>query len=93
MTLPPPDAMLIDLRSDALRAATPLPPLPNRTLILSLDEIEEGAHALTAAAGTLLVVCERGVRSTLAARLLRAEGLDATAYEGGVPALLAAFSA
>ena len=90
MPLPPSDATLIDLRSDALRAATPLPPLPNRTLILSLDEIEEGAHGLTAAAGPLLVVCERGVRSTLAARLLRAEGLAASAYEGGVPALLAA---
>ncbi len=93
MTLPPPDALLIDLRSDALRTATPLPPLPNRTLILSLDEIEEGTHGLTAADGPLLVVCERGVRSTLAARLLRAEGLDASAYEGGVPALLAAWTA
>ncbi|WP_407570179.1 rhodanese-like domain-containing protein [Deinococcus altitudinis] len=89
--LPPPEDLLIDLRSGALRAATPLPPLPNRTLLLSLDDIEEGAHGLTAAAGTLLVVCERGVRSTLAARLLRAEGLNASAYEGGVPALLAAW--
>lgn len=92
MTLPPPDALLIDLRSNALRVATPLPPLPNRTLILSLDEIEEGTHGLTAADGPLLVVCEKGVRSTLAARLLRAEGLDASAYEGGVPALLAAWT-
>ncbi len=92
MTLPPPDALLIDLRSDALRAATPLPPLPNRTLILSLDEIEEGTHGLTAADGPLMVVCEKGVRSTLAARLLRAEGLDASAYEGGVPALLAVWT-
>ena len=92
MPLPPPEILLIDLRADALRTATPLPALPNRTLILSLDEIEEGAHGLSAATGPLLVVCERGVRSTLAARLLRAEGLDATAYEGGVPALLAAWT-
>ena len=92
MPLPPPDVLLIDLRSEVLRAAVPLPPLPNRTLLLSLDEIEEGVHGLTPAAGPLLVVCERGVRSTLAARLLRADGLDAFAYAGGVPALLAAWT-
>ena len=90
MPLLPPGTLLVDLRSEALRARTPLPPLPNRTLILSLDEIEEGAHGLTPAVGPLLVICEKGVRSPLAARLLRAEGLDASAYAGGIPALLAA---
>ncbi len=88
--LPGPDVTLIDLRSAALRAAQPLAELPNRTLAISLDDIEEGAHGLTPDLGPLLVVCERGVRSTLAARLLRADGLSASAYAGGVPALLAA---
>ena len=88
MLLPDPDVTLIDLRSADLRAAAPLPALPNRVLAVSLSEIEEGQHTLTRGLGPLLVVCERGVRSTLAARMLRADGLDAAAYEGGVPALL-----
>ena len=88
MPLPAPDVTLIDLRSAELRAAAPLPALPNRVLAVSLEQIEEGQHALTRGVGPLLVICERGVRSTLAARMLRADGLDASAYEGGVPALL-----
>jgi len=88
--LPGPDLTLIDLRAAGLRAAQPLAGLPNRVLAVSLDDIEEGRHALTPDLGPLLVVCERGVRSTLAARLLRADGLSASAYTGGVPALLAA---
>lgn len=91
--LPEPEVTLIDLRSAELRAAQPLTGLPNRRLAVSLDAIEEGTHGLTPDLGPLLVVCERGVRSTLAARLLRADGLDATAYAGGVPALLAALGA
>ncbi|WP_424950218.1 rhodanese-like domain-containing protein [Deinococcus sp.] len=87
---PSPDVTLIDLRSAELRAAQPLPALPNRVLTVSLSEIEEGAHTLTPGLGPLLVVCERGVRSMLAARLLRSDGLEATAYAGGVPALIAA---
>ena len=90
--LPPPDVTLIDLRSADLRASQPVD-LPNRALAVSLDDIEEGLHPLTPELGPLLVICERGVRSTLAARLLRSDGLDATAYEGGVPALVAALSA
>jgi rhodanese-related sulfurtransferase len=102
MTLPAPDVTIIDLRSGALRAAQPLPELlsrvlpnpalPNRVLAVSLDDIEEGRHGLTQDLGPLLVVCERGVRSGLAARLLRADGLNASAYEGGVPALLLALA-
>ena len=90
MPLPDSHLTLIDLRSSELRAAVPLPPLPNRVLAVSLLDIEEGTHGLSPAAGALLVICERGVRSGLAARLLRADGLDASAYEGGVPALLRA---
>ncbi len=88
MPLPAPDVTLIDLRPAELRFAVPLPALPNRVLTVSLEQIEEGQHTLTPGLGPLLVICERGIRSTLAARMLRADGLDASAYEGGVPALL-----
>ncbi len=88
MPLPDAHLTLIDLRAPELRAAAPLPDLPNRVLAVSLHDIEEGTHGLSPAAGPLLVICERGVRSGLAARLLRADGLDARAYEGGVPVLL-----
>lgn len=93
----PPDSLpagvtLIDLRPEPLRR----PLLPDLTAhavrVVSLDDIENGAHGLTRDLGPLLVVCERGVRSALAARYLRADGLDADAYPGGVPALLAALA-
>ena len=89
MPLPSPQVTLIDLRPAALRAGEPLATrLPNRVIALELADIEEGRHDLTPADGPLLVVCERGARSGLAARLLRAEGLDAAGYAGGAPALL-----
>ena len=91
--LPGPDLTVIDLRNEALRLAQPLGELiPNPVRALSLEQIEEGEHGLGAADGPLLVICERGVRSGLAARFLRADGLDAAAYTGGVPALRAAVS-
>lgn len=81
---------LLDLRPESLRAAQPLGALmPHHRLVtLSLDEIEDARHGLTPADGPLLVLCERGVRSQLAARFLRADGLNAESYPGGVPALL-----
>lgn len=90
MPLPAPHLTLIDLRAADLRDSVPLPTLPNLVLAVSLHDIEEGAHGLSPEGGPLLVICERGVRSGLAARLLRADGLDASAYEGGVPMLLRA---
>ena len=88
--LPDASALLVDLRPAPLRAAAPLPALPNRVVTLTLDVIEDGGHGLTAGADEVVVLCERGVRSTLAARLLRADGVNASAYPGGVPALLRA---
>ncbi|PTA69359.1 rhodanese-like domain-containing protein [Deinococcus arcticus] len=86
----PDGVTLIDLRPAALRAAEPLAALtPAPVRVLSLDEIEAGTHGLSPAHGPLLVLCERGVRSGLAAQYLRADGLDAQAYPGGVPALQA----
>lgn len=85
----PPHATLIDLRPDALRAAQPLEGhVENRVLAVSLEAIEEGTHDLARVPGPLLVVCERGVRSGLAARYLRADGLDAEHVPGGVSVLL-----
>ena len=81
-------ALLIDLRPEDLRLREPLEaliPLPVRAV--SLDQIEEGTHGLKPDFGPLLVICERGVRSGLAARYLQADGLEARAYPGGVPAL------
>ena len=89
-----PDLTLIDLRAEAARRAEPLPHTGGRrALILSLDEVEEGAHGLTPASGPLLVVCERGTRSQLAARYLRADGLDAQAWPGGWASFVAALGA
>ncbi len=91
--LPDPAQLIVDLRAAPLREAEPLAALlPNPIRAVSLDDIEEGRHALSAADGPLLVICERGVRSTLAARFLRADGLEAQAYAGGVPALRRAVS-
>lgn len=87
MTLPE-GATVIDLRPADLRAAEPLAGLTTLPVrAVSLQTIEDGAHGLTADLGPLIVICERGVRSGLAARYLAADGLDARAYPGGVPAL------
>ncbi|WP_245896051.1 rhodanese-like domain-containing protein [Deinococcus irradiatisoli] len=86
--LPDPNLLIVDLRAETLRGAEPLSALlPNPSRAVSLAEIEEGQHGLTPADGPLILICERGVRSTLAARFLRADGLEATAFPGGVPAL------
>ena len=83
-----PRHLVIDLRPDALREAEPLSALtPNPSRAVTLAQIEEGEHGLSAADGPLVVICERGVRSTLAARFLRADGLEAAAFPGGVPVL------
>ncbi len=86
-----PHHLIIDLRPDALREAEPLSSLlPNPSRAVSLAAIEEERHGLTSADCPLVVICERGIRSTLAARLLRSDGLEAQAYAGGVPALRSA---
>ena len=80
---------LIDLRPAELRFAQPLEHLTALPVqAVSMRQIEDGTHGLTPQSGPLLVVCERGLRSGLAAKYLRADGLDASAYAGGVPALL-----
>ena len=83
---PAPDTLIIDLRPQELRFRDPLERLlPNPVRAVALDRIEGGAHGLTPDLGPLLVVCERGPRSQLAAQYLRADGLEAQAYPGGLP--------
>lgn len=87
----PADLRVVDLRPAELRFREPLERLiPNPIVPLSLEAIEEGRHGLS---GEVLVICERGLRSPLAARFLRADGLAARHYEGGVPALRRALAA
>lgn len=87
--MPLPDSItVVDLRPEDLRAARPLEGLGVPVIAISLQAIENGRHGLSPASGALLVVCERGVRSGLAARYLRADGLDAQAHPGGFDAFL-----
>lgn len=87
MTLPV-GVTLIDLRPAELRLREPLSGLTSLpVLAVTLDAIEDGTHGLSADLGPLVVICERGARSGLAARYLQADGLQASAYPGGVPAL------
>ncbi len=74
----PPHATLIDLRSEAQRQQKPLP----GALVLTLDAIEDGTHGLNAAQGPFLVICDHGARAGLAARYLRADGLEAEPWTG-----------
>lgn len=81
-----PGVTVVDLRPPELRLADPLKlNVPVRAV--TLEQIEAGTHGLTPDLGPLLVVCERGVRSGLAARYLRADGLDAAHQPGGVRGL------
>lgn len=71
---------IVDLRAERLRLAEPLP--AQNVIPLTLEAIEDGQHGLSAALGPILVVCERGPRAALAARYLRADGLDAEYWRG-----------
>lgn len=88
-------ALWIDLRPQELRFAEPLERwLPaQRVRAVSLAAIERGEHGLSVDDGPLRIICERGVRSPLAVRFLQADGLEAQAYAGGMPALKRALSA
>ncbi|WP_291425935.1 rhodanese-like domain-containing protein [Deinococcus sp.] len=76
----PAEVTVIDLRAEALRQLEPLAH-PN-VIALTLEQIEDAQHGMTPQHGPLLVVCERGNRSALAAHYLRADGLDARHWEG-----------
>lgn len=80
-----PDVTLVDIRPQELRWAEPIERwLPNPVVVSSLDRIEKGQHGLS---GRVVVVCEFGTRSRLAAMYLQADGLEATSLHGGVLAL------
>ncbi|SEJ22337.1 hypothetical protein SAMN04488058_10531 [Deinococcus reticulitermitis] len=64
---------VIDLRRPEERERAPLP----GSVALTLEEIEDGAHGLRPEQGPFTVICTLGTRADLAARYLRADGLDA----------------
>lgn len=83
--LPDAAVTVIDIRPQELRWAQPLDALlPNPVIISSLERIERKQHGLT---GTVVVVCEIGLRSNVAAMYLRADGVHASHVPGGVRAL------
>ncbi len=84
-TLPDPGVTVVDIRPQELRWREPLEKLlPNPVVVSSLERIERKEHGLT---GRVVVVCEVGLRSNVAALYLRADGLDAAHLPGGVRAL------
>lgn len=86
MKAPDPDVTLVDIRPQELRFRHPLErKLPNPVVVSTLDKIEKGQHGLS---GRVVVVCEVGLRSRVAAMYLRADGLDADHLEGGVRGLV-----
>jgi len=81
----PDDVTLVDLRPQELRWADPLDRWFGRpAVVTTLERIERGDHGL---GGRLLIVCEIGQRSRLAAMYLRADGVEATSLPGGVRGL------
>lgn len=84
----PETALIVDLRVQELRFHEPLERLvPNEVKVLTLGDIEVGRHGLSGEPREVVVICERGIRSSLAAKYLQADGVRAGHYPGGVPAL------
>lgn len=86
----PPDATVVDIRPQELRFREPLEKLiPNPVVVSSLERIEKKEHGLNSQTlgGAVVVVCEVGLRSNVAAMYLRADGVEATHLPGGVRAL------
>ncbi|AFZ68286.1 rhodanese-like domain-containing protein [Deinococcus peraridilitoris] len=80
-----PDVTIVDIRAQELRFREPLEKLlANPVVPMSLERIEKKNHGLS---GRVVVVCEVGLRSNVAAMYLRADGLDAEHLPGGARAL------
>ena len=81
----PPEVTVVDIRPQELRWKEPLEAfVSNEILVSSLEKIEKGGHGIT---GRVVVVCEIGVRSRVAAMYLLADGVDASHLPGGVKRL------
>ena len=88
-------ATLIDIRSESQRASDgELPnatPIPRNVLEWRLDPASEHRHQEIARRGaTVIVVCDEGYQSSLAAATLKRFGLEATDVIGGFQAWRAA---
>ncbi|WP_022798158.1 rhodanese-like domain-containing protein [Thermus islandicus] len=72
---------VVDVRPAERRTA----PLPFPAEWVPLEKIQKGEHGLPRV--PLLLVCERGLVSQVAALYLEAEGYEAMSLEGGLQAL------
>ncbi|SDE97611.1 Rhodanese-related sulfurtransferase [Thermus arciformis] len=72
---------VVDVRPEEKRKT----PLPFPALWVPLEKIQKGEHGLPRV--PLLLVCEKGLLSQVAALYLEAEGYEAMSLEGGLEAL------
>ncbi len=84
-------AVLVDIRSDSQRAADGLLPcakhIPRNALEWRLDPSSEHRDRDCTRRGLrIILICDEGYQSSLAAATLRRFGVDATDVEGGVQA-------
>ena len=84
-------AVLVDIRSDSQRAADGLVPgarhIPRNVLEWRLDPSSEHRDSACTEPGLRVVlICDEGYQSSLAAATLRRLGVDATDMEGGFQA-------
>ena len=88
-------ALLVDIRSDSQRARDGLVPgarhIPRNVLEWRLDPSSEHRdRACTQPGVSVVLICDEGYQSSLAAATLRRFGVDATDVEGGFQAWRAA---
>jgi rhodanese-related sulfurtransferase len=84
-------AVLVDIRSDSQRAADGLVPgarhIPRNVLEWRLDPASEHRDGDCTRPGLrIILICDEGYQSSLAAATLRRFGVDATDVEGGFQA-------
>lgn len=70
-----PTLIVLQAPAEALAYAGPV-------VYLTLEQIEDGQHGLSPEQGPFLVTCRNGNRAALAARYLRADGLQAGVWNG-----------
>lgn len=88
------DAVLVDIRTESQRAADGTVPdsvyIPRNVLEWRCDPASESRDERVASGRRIIVMCDAGYQSSLAAATLRYLGLDATDLDGGYQAWRAA---
>jgi rhodanese-related sulfurtransferase len=78
----------LDIRDELERTLEPLELfVTGQSMVWTLAQLEEGHHPPLEPKQAVLVVCNLGLQSTLAAYYLQAEGYAATSLEGGIARL------